>query len=1038
MLLILFSVSSLNAQTALPITADNTTVTNTYNSSEDLSTTLASTGMNTPTFLLNAKNGGIITLNANGADTVVKLGLTTKGQPINVLSDGANSAINFNGNSFIINTIKDDITISNVNPKHPSSVIAQNNGVVNFNNLTTSISTGFSAVLPSDQHAYGIQAASGGKINFNNANGSATISVIGDHADPHYSSSSDSTYKTNGSYSSGVGSSISYTLKDLNISSVNTGSGSTGNGNANGIIAEGGSSQLFNISGTTTISSQTANGNNWGVRARSNSIVSFTGNILNIDAEITANDNGSNYGIAANDSGSIVTVSNNAVNITAHSTHNNGSSGWEVGNTGAYAYSGGQVIFNLPDSSIYNINALSNGIRGCADGVYANGADSLVSFSGNGTVNIVSKVQNPDIIVSDYLAYHANGVQTYNGGSVVFTNDVTNIITSNAGVSNDTKAVHHAIGIYGYASGNVLVNSKDLVITSTAPEQGRTTSLRATGTAVIKVNADDNNESLGDDYTAKLTGQIRATGTSLILVNLVNENSFLHGRLFAEQANSIDLRLADGATWAHTEDEGMLSNRYNNTGNITSKNGIVDISWWELNKAILARAPLSITFRDISLSDMAIDGSSILRINSDIEGTTADHFTINNLHNGGTSAITQYVQIAYDAAIEKYAADAVKNIPSGPYTIAGANRIEVFRVDNNDDNINIDFKGDAYIMDGVLTQFLVTPDVSQEEIGGVFYGYLNGIQMEILDEPSDTVKTFSDNVASLNWLNRLSNDNLTLRMGDLKRSNDKNIAGVWAKVSKGDLNTKNVTFNRDILDSYLIAQAGIDRMFTESSGNIYVGALAQYLEDEGSYINGNGDINGFGLGGYAIWLGKNKSYFDFVVRTNNLKVDYNLVNANDERISGNYETWGVTVNGEYGKFYSIQKNVSFQPSIQLTYTSIGDVKHTASNGLEVSTKGNESLIGRLGGDVVFELGNGNFYIGGDINQNFMGSTVTDLVYNDLETTVESEITKLWYKFNIGGNIKLSDDSNCYMELSTLAGTNIESNWQASIGFRYTF
>jgi len=882
------------------------------------------------------------------------------------------------------------------------------NSLITFNGSTeiniNKTSTGGGAT-------HGVYATSGSKIEFTNASETATFNVT-----------NAGTGATYGVYSNANNSTLTFAGNvDITTKNINTDSASTVSDNV-GIVVVNGAKVFFtnpesivkvDVSSTGAATSSSENAGIYNI----NGIVTFESKQVDVDLKINARAGSVTYGIwnRAHHSAYTANLSFNNPDVILNINVTNTGIGetvglfnWEILNPETY---GPTVFTTVPGSS--NIKVLTS-----------NTANTYLNYGiwNTGTVNLndlVLEVKNDGLGTTCGILEYGILSYFYIDGSAYL-----NVVATNAA---STKSLY---GVYVTETAE-LTFSGDTTINITKAGAANAYSLASVLEGVLIINESGTN-------TTKINGNMIAETGGSITINFTNPDSYLVGLMNTDGDSTIDMGLSNLAVWKPTGSVNSVNN-----ANLTVANGIIDLSWWELSK-LPARAPFDVAFRDITLSDLAIDGVSTLIINSDVKGNQADRFIVENLHDGGTATATQYLQVAYDKAVENYAAEAIKGSIGGYYLLKGDDLIEVFTVNNNEDGIDILFEGLESTIDGVLTQFKVMPDVYDETTGdGVFHGYLGGLFVAPTEDPSETVKTFSDNVASLHWMTRLANDNFVSRLGDLRRFDNDNLLGVWAKLSSGTLNTTNETFNRDIRDDYFIAQAGFDKVFIKEDSKIYAGLMLQYFEDDSRYVNGEGNVDSISFGGYGSWLGKN-SYVDVTVKAGNVKSDYKLVNSNDDRISGEYDAWGIMLNGEYGVYFPVNADINILPSVQLTYNTYEDLKHTTSNGISVNSYDNDSLILRVGTDLNCEFEDGNLYFGANVYHNFMKSPTTTMSYQGVDMDVKSEISNTWFKFALGGNIKTTEDTNLYMELSTLidggfnGNCDINENWQASIGVRCSF
>lgn len=104
-----------------------------------------------------------------------------------------------------------------------------------------------------------------------------------------------------------------------------------------------------------------------------------------------------------------------------------------------------------------------------------------------------------------------------------------------------------------------------------------------------------------------------------------------------------------------------------------------------------------------------------------------------------------------------------------------------------------------------------------------------------------------------------------------------------------------------------------------------------------------------------------------------------------------------------------------------------------------SPKDYDSLIGRLGARAGFNFpeNKGNIYARFSVVHDFQGEVETTAL-NNTSRTVKDDLGGTWVEYGVGGNFRLSDTANVYVDLERTSGGEIQENWRWTIGARKVF
>ena len=108
--------------------------------------------------------------------------------------------------------------------------------------------------------------------------------------------------------------------------------------------------------------------------------------------------------------------------------------------------------------------------------------------------------------------------------------------------------------------------------------------------------------------------------------------------------------------------------------------------------------------------------------------------------------------------------------------------------------------------------------------------------------------------------------------------------------------------------------------------------------------------------------------------------------------SGDYDAWGTSLSGEYGKKILLENDWYVTPQAQLTLMRIGGENYDTNNGIRVRQDTLYSAVGRLG----FELGRkldekGSVYAKASVLHDFAGNAETYLSHNGFTNSYSHRI-----------------------------------------------
>ena len=503
------------------------------------------------------------------------------------------------------------------------------------------------------------------------------------------------------------------------------------------------------------------------------------------------------------------------------------------------------------------------------------------------------------------------------------------------------------------------------------------------------------------------------------------------------------LFMDSGATW-----EGYS---LNNAVDATIKNGAV---WYNLNDTEQPTSLKSLTGGDTQASagtvDMTHDGVVDTTIEQfaghvnviykhaadDATNILGGNFTINHADEG--SSITM---ITDNSGFDVHKADETK-------TVLGSLAKKLYyngAIDNAEANLD----GYVQIAEGLTAASagIKLADVEFSAANGQASLLENTVRTpdsKIIYGSSETamMKGAKSAMASGALMWRAENNDLLKRMGDL-RLDDGN-AGIWAKYYGGKYEMDGQ--NTDLNLKYNAYQVGFDKHV----GNGWsVGLAVSYNDGDSNYGSGKADLKDTSIGLYGTWKGNDGQYVDLIAKYTHLENEYDVANVYGHKLSGDYKTWGTSISAEYGKRFENASGFYFDPSVELTLGRINSKDYTAGSdyldtwgknrNMQVQQDTFNTLVGRVGFRLGQKTDNASYFVKlaaahefkGEFNSRFLAD-------GEPEGRTSIDFGDTWYEAQIGGTVKLSDNSLIYADFERSFGGDVEEKWRVDAGLRFTF
>lgn len=142
---------------------------------------------------------------------------------------------------------------------------------------------------------------------------------------------------------------------------------------------------------------------------------------------------------------------------------------------------------------------------------------------------------------------------------------------------------------------------------------------------------------------------------------------------------------------------------------------------------------------------------------------------------------------------------------------------------------------------------------------------------------------------------------------------------------------------------------------------------------------------------------------------------------------------------EYNKRFEQQHCIFVEPQAQLVYGHINGNSYTTAKGIDVTTDGIDTLVGRLGISAGQQLRHGAVYARLSLLHEFCGDGTARLTdKNGAALTRGFDYGDTWFELALGGNVALGKNCELYGDVERGFGADVNKKWGANLGVQYSF
>ena len=733
------------------------------------------------------------------------------------------------------------------------------------------------------------------------------------------------------------------------------------------------------IGGNLNISSASKTGKALGVSTTGK----YGETTLNGDTVINVDGKDGAVGVSARNGGN-ANVTGKNISISATSTNGNATAVEANNGTGA----GGETV-KLGGENTENLILKAEG-KNYATGIEVVNHDGGAKETGSkveiNSKNLVIDVHSKD---SEAAGIWVQNSTTTESSDEKIASVVVNSENTVINVTSDTKG--NALGLVTMSQGKLDINGNLEVNAETA--------ILTRGNAVTNINQNN-------DKTVKLNGDIEfnydkpTSGTPVdatLNLNLSNAESYFKGKIVVtgeeipenyEKVSEMNLGLSNQAVWENTGDS-LVSN-------LTLENGIINNTSAE---------------NDISVGNLKGNGGAInmaAEIGNDGKATSGA-LNINTI-NDNTKLNINYSGTD-NLEVNKEKAEEVFGQLAEKITVENGNLNATAKLEEG-------FVSSEYVSE--LTKNENGNVVVKED--SVKVGNLNSMVEGMRDLATINLLTWRQEMNSLNK-----------RMGELRNSTGEH--GVWSRVYTGKIENGSKYDN-----DYQTYQVGYDKKYTVDNGVMFVGGLVSYTDGETDYALGHGENYSVGAGIYATWLNNDGQFADVVLKQSRLHNKFDVTSKNGKLSqSGDYNNWGTSLSGQYGRRFDLNDKFFIEPSVELTLGRVDDTNYATSAGVDVHQDTMYSLVGNVGTAVGYKFSDkGNIYARASLVKEFQGDVDTEYRKDGVFEKTSEDLSDTWGEFGAGVNYRFIENMNVYVDVQKTGEAQVDNKWQANLGFRYEF
>lgn len=262
--------------------------------------------------------------------------------------------------------------------------------------------------------------------------------------------------------------------------------------------------------------------------------------------------------------------------------------------------------------------------------------------------------------------------------------------------------------------------------------------------------------------------------------------------------------------------------------------------------------------------------------------------------------------------------------------------------------------------------------------------------------------------------------------------------GIFAK-ALGGKTSSDVSGLKDS-NNYWGAQIGYDKAL---ANGWHTGIAFDYRDGDSDYLlGGKGDNKLYSFGVYGVKKMEDGSYFRVAAKAGRVENEYDVYTELRNKLHADYKANAYGLTAEYGKTFGSEMSY-ITPKVQLTWSRVGSKDYTgsANNGatMNIYQDSYDSLVGRLGFEAGMKKAHGSLHAGLYLAHEFNGDIDTRYFAKDggwKSTSFDGDDT--WAELVLGGEYSVGRNSQLYADFARDLGGDFQRKWKLNAGIRLRF
>lgn len=286
-------------------------------------------------------------------------------------------------------------------------------------------------------------------------------------------------------------------------------------------------------------------------------------------------------------------------------------------------------------------------------------------------------------------------------------------------------------------------------------------------------------------------------------------------------------------------------------------------------------------------------------------------------------------------------------------------------------------------------------------------------------------------------MNYAETQTLLQRMGDLRQNSQQ--GNMWLRGFAGKFNSFSGGKLSNFDMSYSGFQLGADKRISVETP-LFAGIFVGQTNGSPDYRSGDGSTRSSHMGIYGSYMANNGFYVDTVVKYANIKNNFNVRDSQNQQVSGNGKSQGISASLETGQKFSFgtdNNGFYLEPQLQFSYGHQDASQVKASNGLRVDLGSYESMMGRASTLLGYEINQSdskvNLYVKTGIVREFDG----DVSYRLNGSKEQHSFKGNGWNNGVGVSTHLGNQHTFYLDVDTVNGNKFDQR-QVNGGYRFSF